>query len=283
MKRWIYALKGLWKHRNHMGQYMSSKDNKHTVRNVTAITADSLANAGIKHLILDFDGVMAPHGNDKPDNDVVNWLHTLAGKVGLYILTNKPTGVRQEYFAKEFPEVIFLNPGIKKPYPDGINLVCEQYSVDNSEIAIADDRLATGMLAAKNANVTGIYVHPARANVKNKPVVEVFFALLRWVERYVIKKAGIPKKQVPYTTALFDSVPIFFAYFPVGVVFGLLFESSGYPWWLAPIISALVYGGSVQFLVLSSLDQGVASIQILISSFLVSARNAFLSSDVRSF
>ena len=69
--------------------------------------------------------------------------------------------------------------------------------------------------------------------------------------------------------------PIFFAYFPLGMVFGLVFVEQGYAWYLAPITSAFIYGGSVQFLMLTMLDNGAAAVSIIIAVFFVALRNLF--------
>ena len=71
------------------------------------------------------------------------------------------------------------------------------------------------------------------------------------------------------------SFPILFAYFPLGMVFGLVFEEHGVSWYLAPITSALIYGGSVQFLMLTMLDNGASSWAIVIAVFFVALRNLF--------
>lgn len=75
--------------------------------------------------------------------------------------------------------------------------------------------------------------------------------------------------------AFFDSSPIFFAYFPLGLVFGLVFENQGYSWILGPIMSLFVYAGAVQFSTLSFLDQGSPLFEILMAAFFIAIRNAF--------
>jgi 4-azaleucine resistance transporter AzlC len=55
----------------------------------------------------------------------------------------------------------------------------------------------------------------------------------------------------PFWKAVKTTLPVFLAYFPLGVVFGLLFQQVGYLWFLAPIASILIFGGSLQFLALT--------------------------------
>jgi len=84
------------------------------------------------------------------------------------------------------------------------------------------------------------------------------------------------KKLSPaFTKAFTCSVPIFVAYFPLGVVFGLVFENQGYYWLLGPVMSLLVYGGAVQFLALAMLEQGEGLLQILIACLFIAIRNSF--------
>lgn len=71
------------------------------------------------------------------------------------------------------------------------------------------------------------------------------------------------------------SLPIFFAYFPLGIVFGILFAQSGFTWYLAPIMSALVYGGSVQFVALSMMTQHAAIYAIILATVFIAFRNSF--------
>ncbi len=75
--------------------------------------------------------------------------------------------------------------------------------------------------------------------------------------------------------ALQVSWPIFFAYAPIGIVFGVLFTQEHYPWWMAPIESAVIYGGSIQFLVLSMMQDHAGLLAILFASFFVAFRNSF--------
>ncbi len=71
------------------------------------------------------------------------------------------------------------------------------------------------------------------------------------------------------------SLPTFFAYFPLGIVFGILFVHLKFPWYLAPMMSAFVYGGSVQFVALGMMVQHNAIYTILFATVFVGLRNAF--------
>ena len=71
------------------------------------------------------------------------------------------------------------------------------------------------------------------------------------------------------------TLPALFAYFPLAMVFGFVFEHYGFAWYLAPLMSAMIYGGSVQFLVLTMIDNGATFTAMLIAVFFVALRNLF--------
>ncbi len=72
-----------------------------------------------------------------------------------------------------------------------------------------------------------------------------------------------------------QSLPVVLAYFPLGIVFGMLFVHQGYQAYWAPIMSALLYSGAVQFMVLTMLANHAPLTSILIAAFFVAFRNVF--------
>lgn len=87
-------------------------------------------------------------------------------------------------------------------------------------------------------------------------------------------KAKQPIKTI-WNHALKVSSPIFFAYFPLGIVFGILFNHLGFNWVYAPIMSLLVYAGSVQFVALSFLMSHGSLVSMLVATLFVALRNSF--------
>ena len=77
------------------------------------------------------------------------------------------------------------------------------------------------------------------------------------------------------TLALRLTVPIFFAYFSIGVVYGVIFTHSGFAWYLAPLISAIVFAGSVQFVALSMMSEHATVFAVIIATVFIAFRNAF--------
>jgi len=154
------------------------------------IDLGNLKQQGIQVLILDFDGVLASHGEPAPSKEVLPWLTQCVevfGANGVFILSNKPNLTRRQYFAKHFPTIRFIRATRKKPYPDGLQRVLLESGVAPETLAIVDDRLLTGVLAACIAGVRGVYITAPYIQYKKRPFTELFFTFLRWVERRWIK------------------------------------------------------------------------------------------------
>lgn len=75
--------------------------------------------------------------------------------------------------------------------------------------------------------------------------------------------------------ALVDSFPVFVAYFPLSLVWGMLWEQAGLPPVWGVIFSACVYAGAVQFIALSLFLSEAPLWELLVSVIPVAARNSF--------
>ena len=51
-----------------------------------------------------------------------------------------------------------------------------------------------------------------------------------------------------FKKAFLVSVPVMMGYLVLGFAFGLLLVSSGYDWYLAPLMSIFIYAGALQFI-----------------------------------
>ena len=71
------------------------------------------------------------------------------------------------------------------------------------------------------------------------------------------------------------SLPTLFAYFPLGLLFGVLFTQTQFHWLGAPLMSALLYAGAAQFVVLSMLSNHAGLFAILCACLFISLRNIF--------
>uniref|UniRef100_UPI00402AAA79 AzlC family ABC transporter permease n=1 Tax=Turicimonas muris TaxID=1796652 RepID=UPI00402AAA79 len=74
---------------------------------------------------------------------------------------------------------------------------------------------------------------------------------------------------------LTTSIPVFMGYIPLGVVFGFLFVQAGGPWYWAPILSLLIYGGAVQYMMIPMLAENMPISAIAFATFVVNLRHVF--------
>jgi 4-azaleucine resistance transporter AzlC len=63
--------------------------------------------------------------------------------------------------------------------------------------------------------------------------------------------------------------------FALGIGFGVLVTSHHLPWWLAPVISATMFAGSVEFLLIGMLAVAAPIAAIATTTFLVNSRHLF--------
>lgn len=186
-KRYWFAIKEGFRLRQNLKSFLS--DPNKSINALSEITPERLDQHAIAILILDFDGVLANHGADKPLPEVEHWLKSLSQTIGeqrIAILTNKPTLARIQYFAKYFPSIHFVQGVRKKPYPDGILEVAQYRGLPPHRVLLVDDRLLTGMLATCLAYSQGWYFRRPFANYWRHPFKEGFFSLLRSLERWLL-------------------------------------------------------------------------------------------------
>lgn len=151
---------------------------------------EALHSSGVAALALDFDGVLAGHGFPVPLPEVVEWMKHCEAVFGgnqVFILSNKPTDERRQWFAENFPAMRFISGVRKKPYPDGLNKTGELAGVPLSSIMMVDDRLLTGCLAALVAGARPCYIRRPFVSFNHRPLAELFFWLLRAGERVFVR------------------------------------------------------------------------------------------------
>lgn len=151
---------------------------------IAAIDWQSLYQAGIRVVVLDFDGVLAADKKNQLQasvHAVLAMVQTIFGE-HIYILSNQPTQQRQDYFAKHFPRIQFL-VAKQKPYPDGLLTVIAREQVSASSIVLVDDRILTGGLATVLAGTTCILIEKPYCCFQGNVLREVFFNRLRALER----------------------------------------------------------------------------------------------------
>lgn len=76
-------------------------------------------------------------------------------------------------------------------------------------------------------------------------------------------------------TAARDAGVIWLGLFALGIGFGVVVTSQGFPWWLAPLISGLMFAGSVEFILVGMLAVGAPIAAIALTTFLINSRHLF--------
>lgn len=186
-KRSIYTLAMWYQHRQAVAhRYQAANSPLQTINlDLLALKQD----LGVKILVLDFDGVLAAHGDIAPLPELQPWLEqcvAIFGNKGVFILSNKPLPQRLAYFQQYHPEIEFIRARRKKPYPDGLQQIIELTATEAHKLILVDDRLLTGILAACITGVQSIYISKPYTNLKQRPLAELFFMLLRGAERLLV-------------------------------------------------------------------------------------------------
>ena len=174
-------------HRRELRQLLDSTP---LCRSISELDPKELQRSGIAALVLDFDGVLAHHGARAPVPAAVAWLKQCEAVVGgerMFILSNKPTDGRRDWFAKNFPAIRFIAGLRQKPFPDGVIKAGELAGVPISSLLMVDDRLLTGCLAALVAGARPCYIRCPCVSFTYLPVLELFFRLLRTTERLFVR------------------------------------------------------------------------------------------------
>ena len=77
------------------------------------------------------------------------------------------------------------------------------------------------------------------------------------------------KAAFPYT------IPVLLGYIFLGIAFGILLSSQGYPYWLAILMSLCIYAGSMQFVAINLLTGGAGLLSAAAMTLMVNARHLF--------
>lgn len=75
--------------------------------------------------------------------------------------------------------------------------------------------------------------------------------------------------------ALKQALPAICCYFPLGIVYAIVCSQHGLPWYYAPLASAFVYAGAMQFLALTIMAAGGSLLTLAISLIPLGLRNVF--------
>ncbi len=182
----LYGLIAGFTHRHRLASILRETPPKLSIH---AIDPAALKQGGISVLALDFDGVLAPHGYPEPLPEATAWLtrcESVFGEERLFILSNKPSLKRSDWFRSRFPGIRFISGVKKKPYPDGLLTVIKLASVRPDEVMLIDDRLLTGVLATCLAGTRITYINSPYVTFSASPIPELFFCGVRTLERILL-------------------------------------------------------------------------------------------------
>lgn len=186
--RFFYAIREAWRFKKQLKNFMQMPYLQ--LANIKDISISMLDAHGVTVLALDYDGVLAAHGEPEPRPEIIAWLRqfsTVFTPNKIYILSNKPTIERQAFFRQYFPAINFICATRKKPYPDGLLQIATMADVLPQNVLLVDDRLCTGILATLIGGTQGLWITEPYVNIMSKPVAESWFKFLRWFEQCFIK------------------------------------------------------------------------------------------------
>jgi 4-azaleucine resistance transporter AzlC len=75
------------------------------------------------------------------------------------------------------------------------------------------------------------------------------------------------------TSALRYSIPVLLGYLTIGIAFGLMLVDAGYPWWLAPAMSVVMYAGAGQYIGVGLFAAGTGLWEAALIQLVVNARH----------
>ncbi|MCQ2592118.1 MAG: AzlC family ABC transporter permease [Treponema sp.] len=76
-----------------------------------------------------------------------------------------------------------------------------------------------------------------------------------------------------FSLALKTTIPVFLGYIACGIAFGLVLVNAGYPWWLSPLMSIVIFAGAAQFAAIPLFVAGTPLYIILLTELLLNIRH----------
>ncbi|MDP5227389.1 MULTISPECIES: AzlC family ABC transporter permease [Arthrobacter] len=84
-----------------------------------------------------------------------------------------------------------------------------------------------------------------------------------------------PAAHSGFRDAVSEAGMVCLGFVPLGMGLGVLVTSHGLPWWLAPLLSGVVFAGSVEFILVGLLAASTPVLSIAATAFLVNSRHLF--------
>ncbi len=185
LARFFFAIQMGYRYRQALTQIYRATPRR---RQLCQLSPIELKQQGITVLVLDFDGVLAAHGESQPAKEIRPWLQACIQCFGanhVFVLSNKPLASRIAHFNCHYQGVRYITTVRKKPYPDGLKTIMNLTGQSSHQVMLIDDRLLTGVLAACLANVSVAYITCPYVQLSKRPLPEMFFIVLRFLERYL--------------------------------------------------------------------------------------------------
>ena len=84
-------------------------------------------------------------------------------------------------------------------------------------------------------------------------------------------KSSLPqtKNSNTFFKAFKITLPVLFGYLAIGIAFGLVLIEKGYPWWLAPLMSIVIFAGAGQFVAVPLFAANTPISAILVTELLL--------------
>jgi predicted HAD superfamily phosphohydrolase YqeG len=186
LDRWWFTLQMGYRYRQALAKIYRTTPPQQQLCQLSPI---KLKQQGITVIVLDFDGVLAAHGESLPAQEIHSWLQACIkcfGAQQVFVLSNKPLVSRIAYFNCHYQGVRYITAVRKKPYPDGLKTIMALTKQSSHQVMLIDDRLLTGVLAACLANVSVTYITYPYVQLSKRPLPEIFFMVLRSLERQLI-------------------------------------------------------------------------------------------------
>lgn len=85
----------------------------------------------------------------------------------------------------------------------------------------------------------------------------------------------VEQRESDFSTAARATSVVWAGLFALGIGFGVYVSSHGFPWWLAPLISATIFAGSLEFILVGMLVVAAPVAAIATTTFVVNSRHLF--------
>jgi HAD superfamily phosphatase (TIGR01668 family) len=127
-------------------------------RDVTEITAADLSEMGVRGLLLDIDGTLAPTHAKNPEPRFLAWANKIkTAGVRLFILSNNRSSKRAEHYGR-IMDCPWMHQA-HKPRPEGFHKAARILGLQHWELAVVGDQIYTDMLGARRAGMKGLLVN----------------------------------------------------------------------------------------------------------------------------